>query len=264
MENATMENATMENTTGRKTLNESIITVRAKLATASLKMSGYNDRSNWHYFELSDFLPTLTALMMEENMNDRFYIKGEEAILELIKGNEKQEYTIPFVKYDTPVSSKGSKLMQDVQYLGALTTYYRRYLYVSAFGISDGDIIDSMFSEGEVKTSDDNVIKIKPLATPTQVSMLEGFYKGDNLSKLLKSQGVEKVEDISAEEASKLIALCKANHGATPSQIDYLKQVYKGNNMNKLLESLGISKIEDISREKAEDLINKVKAAQNK
>lgn len=257
-------NTTMENTTVGRTLNESIITVRAKLATANLSMSGYNDRGNWHYFELSDFLPTLNALMLEERINDRFYIKNDEAVLELVKGNEKQEYTMPFVMYDTPVSSKGSKLMQDIQYLGALATYYRRYLYVSAFGISDGDIIDSMFSEGEVKTSDDNVIKIKPLASPTQISMLEGFYKGENLSKLLKSQGVDKIEEITAEEASKLIALCKVNHGATEAQVEFLKNVYKGNNMNKLLESLGISKIEDISKDKAEDLINKIKAAQNK
>lgn len=34
--------------------------------------------------------------------------------------------------------------MQDIQYLGALNTYYKRYLYLNAFGITDGEIIDSM------------------------------------------------------------------------------------------------------------------------
>ena len=34
--------------------------------------------------------------------------------------------------------------MQDIQYLGALNTYYKTYLYLNAFGITDGDVIDSM------------------------------------------------------------------------------------------------------------------------
>ena len=34
--------------------------------------------------------------------------------------------------------------MQDIQYLGALNTYYKRYLYLNAFGITDGEVIDSM------------------------------------------------------------------------------------------------------------------------
>ena len=38
----------------------------------------------------------------------------------------------------------GKPSMQDIQYLGALNTYYKRYLYLNAFGITDGEIIDSM------------------------------------------------------------------------------------------------------------------------
>ena len=34
--------------------------------------------------------------------------------------------------------------MQQIQYLGALNTYYKRYLYLNAFGITDGEVIDSM------------------------------------------------------------------------------------------------------------------------
>ena len=58
------------------------------------------------------------------------------AYLELIKGDEKQEYTMPFERFETPVNIKSDpktketrevKSMQDIQYLGALNTYYKRY-----------------------------------------------------------------------------------------------------------------------------------------
>ena len=37
--------------------------------------------------------------------------------------------------------------MQDIQYLGALITYYTRYIYKLAFGITDGEVIDGMNNE---------------------------------------------------------------------------------------------------------------------
>ena len=146
--------------TVQRNLNESIIKIRVDLQNSKLKKSGENKFANFDYFELSDFLPRLNELMLQEEINDRFYIKDGNAILELIKGEEKQEYTIPFVIFDTPLTYKKDKSgnylkdkngeyiqvpsMQDIQYLGALNTYYKRYLYLNAFGITDGEIIDSM------------------------------------------------------------------------------------------------------------------------
>ena len=84
--------------------------------------------------------------MLKEKVNDRFTIKDGLAMLELIKGEERQEYTIPFQIFPTPLNKNGSPSMQDIQYLGALNTYYKRYLYLNAFGITDGEVIYSMDS----------------------------------------------------------------------------------------------------------------------
>ena len=157
------ENKVEEQTTKKtvqRNLNESIIKIRVDLQNSKIKKSGKNKFANFDYFELSDFLPKLNELMLQEGINDRFYIKDGNAILELIKGEEKQEYTIPFVIFDTPLTYKKDKTgnylkdkngeyiqvpsMQDIQYLGALNTYYKRYLYLNAFGVTDGEIIDSM------------------------------------------------------------------------------------------------------------------------
>ena len=143
-----------------KTLNESIIAIRVKLQSSTIKKSGKNKYAGFEYFELADFLPKLNELMLEEQINDVFTIENEEAKLILRKGEESQEYKIPFVMFDTPLVFKKDKnnnfvkdknneyiqipSMQDIQYLGALNTYYKRYLYLNAFGITDGEIIDSM------------------------------------------------------------------------------------------------------------------------
>ncbi len=49
--------------------------------------------------------------------------------------------------------------MQDIQYLGALNTYYKRYLYLNAFGITDGEIIDSMNNNELSKENESNYRK---------------------------------------------------------------------------------------------------------
>lgn len=146
--------------TVQRNLNESIIKIRVDLQNSKLKKSGKNKFAGFDYFELSDFLPRLNELMLQEGINDNFKITNDTATLVLIKGEEKQEYTIPFVIFDTPLTYKKDKSgnylkdkngeyiqvpsMQDIQYLGALNTYYKRYLYLNAFGITDGEIIDSM------------------------------------------------------------------------------------------------------------------------
>lgn len=136
-----------------KNLNESIIEIRCELQAKNLKKSGKNKFAGFDYFELADFLPTLNELMRKYKVNDIFTIKDGIASLTLVLGDEKQEYTMPFVMFDTPVNAKYDnntkqykqvKSMQDIQYLGALNTYYKRYLYLNAFGITDGEIIDSM------------------------------------------------------------------------------------------------------------------------
>lgn len=157
-ENKVEEQTTKKNV--QRNLNESIIKIRVDLQNSKIKKSGKNKFANFDYFELSDFLPRLNELMLQEGINDNFKITNDMATLVLIKGEEKQEYTIPFVIFDTPLTYKKDKSgnylkdkngeyiqvpsMQDIQYLGALNTYYKRYLYLNAFGVTDGEIIDSM------------------------------------------------------------------------------------------------------------------------
>ena len=202
-----------------KNLNESIIEIRVKLQNAKLKKSGKNKFAGFDYFELADFLPKLNELMLEEKINDRFYIKDGYAILEIQKGGEIATYQMPVVLFETPLTFKKDKngnllkdkngeyiqvaSMQDIQYLGALNTYYKRYLYLNAFGITDGEIIDRM--------NNDYFQEKKPerKASPKQIEVISMYYKDDNLKKLLDKNGIEKLEDMSLKKASELIEKLK-------------------------------------------------------
>ena len=187
-----------------KTLNESIIDIRVKLQNSKIKKSGKNKYAGFEYYELKDFLPKLNELMKEEKINDVFSIEQEVATLTLIKGEEKQKYTIPFTLFDTPLNKNGSPSMQDIQYLGALNTYYKRYLYLNAFGITDGEIIDSM--DNSELEDNKKVVKTKEelKIQKSQIEIISRFYKEENLEKLLKNNNLKKLEDMSLVKASEI------------------------------------------------------------
>lgn len=127
-----------------KALNEAIIKIRVELQSSKLNKSGKNKFAGFSYYELGDFLPALNILMEKHGVNDQYTIENDSAILTLIKGEAVQSYKMPFTQFHTPVNKNGMPSMQDIQYLGALNTYYKRYLYLNAFGITDGEVIDAL------------------------------------------------------------------------------------------------------------------------
>lgn len=197
-----------------KSLNQSIIDIRVKLQNSKLKKSGKNKFAGFDYFELSDFLPRLNELMKEEGVNDRFYIQDDYAVLEVQKGTEVNKYTIPFVLFDTPVNIKENKetgevrevkSMQDIQYLGALNTYYKRYLYLNAFGITDGEVIDGMDNDN-LKTSGTTEKK----ATAGQLAVLNKLSE-EGKAKVYEKCGVSSLQELTIKQASELISSLKGN-----------------------------------------------------
>lgn len=199
-------------------LNESIIKIRVKLQNSNLKKSGKNRFAGFEYFELADFLPKLNELMEEEGINDIFTINENIAKLTLIKGEERQEYTLPFYRFETPLNFKKDrngnlmedsngnylevKSMQDIQYLGALNTYYKRYLYLNAFGITDGEVIDRMNNEDLGRNQ--SVKKLTKLVNETQLEKLKKLSE-EAIKFILNDASVEKLEELEFNEASTYI-----------------------------------------------------------
>lgn len=203
-----------------KSLNESIISIRVELQNAKLKKSGKNKYAGFDYFELADFLPKLNELMLKEGVNDRFYIKDGYAVLELQKFGETNTYTMPFVLFDTPVNKKYNKdldeyfdvkSMQDIQYLGALNTYYKRYLYLNAFGITDGDVIDSMDNDDleSVPKQEKKTVQVTNI-TPNQLELIKRLSVEQQV-KILTKYNVDTLDKLTVAQASELIANMKGD-----------------------------------------------------
>ena len=200
-----------------KNLNESIIQIRVDLQNSKIKKSGINKYAGFEYYELADFLPRLNELMLQYGINDKFTIEEDKATLTLIKGEETQSYNIPFERFDTPLNKNGSPSMQDIQYLGALNTYYKRYLYLNAFGITDGEVIDSM-DNNEIQKGTKSTKKVtkttekkeqpKGADLPIQESQIERIkelYTAEELMPLMRHIGKVKVTELTLLEASRLI-----------------------------------------------------------
>lgn len=187
-------------------LNESIIKIRVKLQNSKIKKSGKNKFAGFEYYELGDFLPKLNELMLEENINDLFTIENDEVKLILMKGEEKQEYKMPFRIFETPLTKDGKQSMQDIQYLGALNTYYKRYLYLNAFGITDGEVIDSMNSEEIKKPIKQETKEI--LITEKQIELIKQLDQ-ERVKKALEYYEKENIEDLTLVQASQLIKKLK-------------------------------------------------------
>ena len=200
-----------------KNLNESIIQIRVDLQNSKIKKSGINKYAGFEYYELADFLPRLNELMLQYGINDKFTIEEDKATLTLIKGEETQSYNIPFERFDTPLNKNGSPSMQDIQYLGALNTYYKRYLYLNAFGITDGEVIDSM-DNNEIqkgtkttkKTTKTTEKKEQPKGADlpiqeSQIERIKELYTAEELMPLMRHIGKVKVTELTLLEASRLI-----------------------------------------------------------
>lgn len=200
-------------------LNEKIIKIKNKFYETTTKKSGKNSFQGFEYFELKDFLPDLVKLMAEEEVNDIFTIKDEYAVLKLIHKEETNEYTIPFVMFDVPLNKQGKDSMQKIQYLGALSTYYKRYLYMNAFSITENDKIDAMNND-ELNTapeSSKNKTEKKSQKKYTEkeireksieiISKYEEFFKKEVND--LTEKGAFLLEDVPTDNLKKLAAFMK-------------------------------------------------------
>ena len=171
--------------------------VKKKLLEANLKKSGENKFSGFKYYELSDFTPTIINLCNEVGLFTKFTFNNEVATLEIINSDKQDQKEI----YTSPMRDLQLKGCNEIQALGGVETYSRRYLYMSAFDIVENDMFDAVAGKEENKSTEPKVIK----ATAKQVELLSKYYKDDNLAKLLEINNVSKLEDLTIQKASEII-----------------------------------------------------------
>lgn len=144
---------------------------RIKLQGTKLSKSGKNKFAGYEYFELGDFLPTIQTICNDIGLCGVVSFNHEMAYLQI---NDVEDGTS--VMFTSPMSSAALKGCHDVQNLGAVQTYLRRYLWTNAFEIVEHDALDATMGGSEpAKKSEPLTINLKPVTAkvenkPLQVS----------------------------------------------------------------------------------------------
>ena len=110
---------------------------RVKLQKENLKKTG-NNRS-FKYFELKDFLPRVNEIFDELKMCAVVRYSSDLATL-TVYDCEKDESIV----FTSPMVQKALPSGTEIQNLGAIQTYQRRYLYLTALEIVEDDLVDSI------------------------------------------------------------------------------------------------------------------------
>jgi hypothetical protein len=126
-------------------LFEKIQEIRVRLQNETIKMTGKNTFANYEYFELDDFLKPLNRLMQEYKMVAIPSFAQDVATLTAINCEKPEEVFI----ITSPMGSAQLKGCHEVQNIGAVETYQRRYLYQAMFDIAESDALNKTHGREE-------------------------------------------------------------------------------------------------------------------
>lgn len=116
-----------------------LIDARIQLQGKSLSKSGNNKFAGYKYFELGDFLPEVQEIFAGIGLCGVVSFGKEEANLTIVDIENPTDRIV----IASPMSSAALKGCHEVQNLGAVQTYLRRYLWVTAMEIVEHDALDA-------------------------------------------------------------------------------------------------------------------------
>lgn len=149
---------------------------RVKLASLELKKTGHNKFSNYHYYELGDFIPHAQKIFDELGLCGVISYGSELATLRITDAESKE-----YIDVTSPMSEANLKGMHPVQNLGAVQTYIRRYLWTTALEIVEADAIDMTAGSEPVKAMpsakpvDKPIVKAKVEEKKPELKIDEGM-----------------------------------------------------------------------------------------
>lgn len=201
---------------------EKIQKMRCELQDMKIKKSGENKFAGYKYYELGDILPPINKLMLANKCAAIVSFDNEYARLKVVNC-EASEETIEFT---SPMASASLKGAHDIQNLGAVETYQRRYLYMTAFEVVESDFFDA--------TQGKEVRKQEP---DSRKKMSEAMSAKLN-------DAVMAYSSLTSKSTKEVMAEIKKEIGKAPAQMDdadgeavlsYLHEV-----SDKYIESIGV------------------------
>ena len=139
------------------TIFEKLNEARLRFQNAGIQKSGCNKFAGYTYYELSDILPFINQIANELKFCCVVNFTSEEARLDFCDLEKDERIT-----FTSPMSSASLKGCHEVQNLGAVETYIKRYLYQNCFEIVESDVLDETMNPAEKTGGNsevDNLIK---------------------------------------------------------------------------------------------------------
>jgi hypothetical protein len=188
-------------------VHKKLMQARIMLQNAPLKKSGHNKFAGYSYFELGDFIPTINQIFSDVGLCGVVSYDAEIASLTITDIDDGTNIVIT-----SPMADANLKGCHPIQNLGAVETYTRRYLWVTAMEIVEHDALDSSAPIKEEKV----------IITPTQgiadtLPPEEMEYLRELAMELMALDGKQGLEKMEAEnlEADQKVALW----GLLPSKV---------------------------------------------
>ena len=177
---------------------EKLLQARVDLQSKNLKKSGNNKFAGYTYFELADFLPSINEICNMLKLIPVTHFTQEIATLEIINAEKPEE----IIYFTSPMASATLKGCHDVQNLGAVETYERRYLFMLAFEIVESDALDK--TQGSTPKSQDRndkcVLSDAQLKRLWTLGSKAGFTSAQIESQISKKFGVGSVKELTKQQ----------------------------------------------------------------
>ena len=155
------------------TAHSKLMTARMRLMEAPLKKTGHNKFAGYYYFELGDFLPDIQQIFAGLGMCGIVSYGTDIATLTITDMEDGTSLTIT-----SPMSTAALKGCHEVQNLGAVQTYIRRYLWVTALEIVENDVLDATTGSVEPAKPKAAAPAPKPAgAPPAKIAGKEGEWQ---------------------------------------------------------------------------------------
>jgi hypothetical protein len=190
---------------------------RAKFHSIELKKSGHNKFAGYKYFELGDFIIPALEIFKEFGLTGIISFGKETADLRIINTDKPEEVIV----IESPMSTAALKGCHEVQNLGAVQTYLRRYLWVAALEIVEHDALDS---SKPVETKKVVITPAQGIADSLPAEELQ--YLQDLAQEIMALDGKQGLERMEAEnlEAEQKVALWSMLPSKVRSEIKKAKE----------------------------------------
>ena len=126
------------------TVFEKLNEARLRFQNAGVKKSGHNKFAGYTYYELADILPFINQIANELKFCCVVNFTPDLATLDFcdLEGDGR-------ITFKSPMSSASLKGCHEVQNLGAVETYIKRYLYQNCFEIVENDVLDETMNPND-------------------------------------------------------------------------------------------------------------------